>query len=152
MGVRPPATMPTKEEPGHMIRTSTIVIVMLLSPLLRAQEKGQADCVVKSASSWGKPCDKCEAYTEGYKRDSRGVYQVELQNTCTETIEVKVAMQEANGRWRTFPIKMLASGETMHAFACNGSGKYLYWVRKLNDTEVILPSDHEILVEYRDRR
>lgn len=143
--------MDLRHRPMRVMRAMGFGMLVALAPVLHAQG-GQADCLVKSASSWGKPCDKCEAYTEGYKRDSRGVYQIELQNTCTETIEVKVAVQESNGRWRTFPIKMLASGESMYAFACNGSGKYLYWVRKLNDTEVILPSDHEILVEYRDRR
>ncbi|MFT3885710.1 MAG: hypothetical protein QM724_09840 [Flavobacteriales bacterium] len=116
-----------------------------------AQDRNYSDCVVKANSSWGKPCEKCEAYTEGYKRDFRGVYQVELQNTCSEAVEVKVAMQEAPGTWRTFPAKMLGAGQSMTAFACNGTGKYLYWVRRLNDTEIALPSDAEILTEYRGR-
>ena len=135
-----------------MNRTLPLTLGALLLLPAAAQDQNYADCLTKSASSWGKPCDKCEAYTEVYKRDYRGVYQIELKNTCSETIEVKVAMQEANWRWRTFPIKALAAGEVMSAFACNGTGKYLYWVRRLNDTEILLPSDHEILVEYRDRR
>lgn len=117
-----------------------------------AQDQNYADCVTKAKSNWGQPCEKCEAYTESYKRDYRGVYQIELKNTCNEDVELKVAMQESNGRWRTFPVKALAAGETMTAFACNGTGKYLYWVRRLNDTEILLPSDQEILTEYRDRR
>jgi hypothetical protein len=39
----------------------------------------------------------------------------------------------------------------MTAFACQGTGKYLYWVRRLNDVETILPSDREILAEFRTR-
>ncbi len=117
-----------------------------------AQDQNYADCVVKASSSWGKTCPKCEAYTEVYKRDYSGVYQIELKNTCNEAVELKVAMQESNGSWRTFPIKALAAGESMTAYACSGTGKHLYWVRRLNDTEILLPSDQEILTEYHDRK
>jgi hypothetical protein len=134
-----------------MNRTLSILAAGLLAFASNAQDQSYADCVTKSNSSWGKPCAKCEAYTEVYKRDYSGVYQIELKNTCSEQIEVKVAMQEKNGKWRTFPIRALAAGETMMAFACNGTGKYLYWARRLQDTEIVLPSDHEILVEYRNR-
>lgn len=125
------------------------LLLVLLAHTAQAQDRNYNDCVVKASSSWGKPCEKCEAYTEGYKRDYRGVYQIELKNTCSETVELKVAMQEANGTWRTFPNKMLGAGQSMTAFACNGTGKYLYWVRRLNDTEIALPSDLEIVTEYR---
>ncbi len=136
-----------------MIRLSILSIpVLLFSVATSAQDQNYADCVAKTRSNWGQPCEKCETYTESYKRDYSGVYQVELKNTCNEAVELKVAMQESNGRWRTFPIKALAGGESMTAFACNGTGKYLYWVRRLNDTEILLPSDQEILTEYRDRR
>jgi hypothetical protein len=60
-------------------------------------------------------------------------------------------MQEKDGTWRTFPVRALAPDETLDAFACRGSGKYLYWVRKADDTEIVLPSDQEILTEYRSR-
>lgn len=135
-----------------MTRTTIILALLLLPCTMPAQDRNYADCLVKSASNWGKPCEKCESYTDSYKRDYRGVYQIELKNTCNDAVEVKVAMQEANGRWRTFPIKALGAGETLSAFACNGTGKYLYWVRRLNDSEILLPSDQEILVEYKDRR
>ncbi len=133
-------------------RPITLALSLIGTMVSLAQDQNYADCVAKSQSSWGRPCDKCEAYTESYKRDYRGVYQIELKNTCGDAVELKVAMQEGNGRWRTFPVKALAPGENMTAFACNGTGKYLYWVRRLNDTEILLPSDQEILTEYRDRR
>ena len=136
-----------------MIRAISVLLFTVCPALgMLAQDQNYADCVAKAQSNWGQPCEKCEAYKDSYKRDYSGVYQIELKNTCNEAIELKVAMQESNGRWRTFPIKPLAAGETMTAFACNGTGKYLYWVRRLNDTEILLPSDHEILTEYRDRR
>jgi hypothetical protein len=115
------------------------------------QDQDAADCVVKTSSRWGATCEKCEMYKDLYKRDYSGTYQIELTNTCSEAVEVKVAVQEKNGVWRTFPVKMLKPTEKMQAFACQGSGKYLYWVRRLNDTEIVLPSDQEILTEYRGR-
>jgi hypothetical protein len=134
-----------------MMRNILLPCLLTLSVLVNAQDQSYADCVVKINSTWGKQCDKCEAYKDGYKRDYSGVYQLELKNSCSETVEVKVATQEKNGTWRTFPVKALTTGETMTAFACQGTGKYMYWVRKLNDTEVVIPSDQEILVEYRGR-
>jgi hypothetical protein len=115
-----------------------------------AQDQSYSDCVVKVNSAWGEVCEKCEAY-KGYRRDYSGTFRIDLKNACNDIVEVKVAVQEASGTWRTFPIRTLAAGQTTTAFACNGTGKYLYWVRRLNDTEIILPSDQEILTEYRDR-
>lgn len=133
------------------MRTIVSTLFLSFSLALAAQDRNYDECVVKSSSSWGKACEKCELYKEGYKRDHSGTYQVELTNNCTETVEVKVAMQEANGTWRTFPIKALAANERMSAFACQGTGKYMYWVRRLNDTEVVMPSDREIITELRER-
>ncbi|MEO8590537.1 MAG: hypothetical protein ABI432_14265 [Flavobacteriales bacterium] len=130
-------------------KTILLILMLLLAFWAGAQDQSFTDCLVKTASRWGAPCEKCEAYKEGFKRDYSGTYQIELKNACKEMIEVKVAVQEKNGTWRTFPVKALGAEETMSAFACQGTGKYLYWVRRVNDTEIILPSDAEILTEYR---
>ncbi|TXI80775.1 MAG: hypothetical protein E6Q44_06005 [Flavobacteriales bacterium] len=132
-------------------KTLLLVLLLLAAFVAGAQDQSYADCLVKTASRWGAPCDKCEFYKETYKRDYSGTYQVDLQNACSEMIEVKVAVQENNGIWRTFPIKALGPKESMTAFACQGTGKYMYWVRRVNDTEITLPSDQEILTEYRSR-
>ena len=115
-----------------------------------AQDQTYADCLVKASSSWGQPCAKCEDY-KGYQRDYSGVYQVELKNACTEMMEVKLAMEEENGNWRTFPVKTIQGGESMTGFACHGTGKYLFWARRMNDTEIILPTDGEIVSTYREK-
>ena len=131
--------------------TRNILFVLLTLGLwanVDAQDQNYSDCLVKTGSSWGKPCEKCETY-KGFKRDYSGVYQVDLRNVCGEMMEVKVAMEEADGNWRTFPVKTLEGGKSMTAFACSGTGKYLYWVRRVNDTEIILPSDQEIVQAYR---
>jgi len=132
-------------------RTLLLIVLLLAAIWVGAQDQSYADCLTKTASKWGAPCTKCENYKENYKRDFSGTYQIDLQNICSDMIEVKVAMQERNGNWRTFPVKALAPNEVMNAFACQGTGKYMYWVRKVNDNEILLPSDREILTEYRSR-
>ncbi|HOZ40945.1 MAG: hypothetical protein IPN62_01695 [Flavobacteriales bacterium] len=130
-----------------------LVLIALINIAYFADAQGQnyTECLVKTSSKWGAPCDKCENYKDGYKRDFSGTYQVELKNSCSELIEVKVAMQEKNGQWRTFPLKAIAPNEHLNAFACTGTGKYMYWVRRVNDTEIVIPTDQEIITEYRNR-
>ncbi|MBL7952330.1 MAG: hypothetical protein JNM62_11500 [Flavobacteriales bacterium] len=132
-------------------KTLILIVLLLVAFWAGAQDQSYADCLTKVTSKWGAPCEKCQAYKENFKRDHSATYQIDLQNACSDMIEVKVAMQEKNGTWRTFPIKALAPKEIMNAFACQGTGKYMYWVRRVNDTEILLPSDQEILTEYRPR-
>lgn len=136
-----------------MQMTRTLIITALSSLLwisAKAQDQSYADCLSKVSSSWGQPCEKCEIYT-GYKRDYSTVYQVQFRNICGEMLEVKVAMEESNGMWRTFPVKALAAGDTMSTYACRGTGKYMYWARRVNDTEIILPTDGQIASAYPGR-
>lgn len=130
-------------------RLALLFALLLLAFWAGAQDS--ADCLMKVGSRWGAPCDKCEFYTEDLKRDHSGTYQLQMRNICNEIVEVKIAVQEERGEWRTFPIKALAPGETIDAYACKGTGKYVYWVRRVNDTEIVLPSDREIISEYRGR-
>lgn len=134
-----------------MTRNLTLIALLSLGLAAHAQDQSYADCLVKTASRWGAPCEHCFNYTDGYKRDFSGTYQLDLRNACSDLIEVKVAVQEKNGTWRTFPVKALGPSETMSAYACEGSGKYMYWVRRANDSEIVLPSDREIITEYRGR-
>ncbi len=127
-----------------------VLLVTLITMQTQAQDQSSADCLVKASSSWGKPCAKCEDYN-GFKRDYSGVYQVDLKNVCGDMMEVKVALQEDNGTWRTFPVKALEGGASMTVFACHGTGKYLYWARRINDTEIILPNDREIVSAYQGK-
>jgi len=132
-------------------KTLLLVLAILMAFWAGAQDQSFADCVMKTTSRWGAPCEKCEVYKDGYKRDFSGTYSVDLKNSCKEMIELKVAVQEKNGTWRIFPVKALSPDEVMNVFACQGTGKYLYWARRVNDTEIVLPSDHEIITEYRSR-
>lgn len=132
----------------NMKKTILLIILILAAFWASAQDKNYADCLEKTSSKWGAVCEKCEYYNEGYKRDYSGTFQLEMKNTCSEMVEVKIAMEEDNGTWRTFPVKALEPQESIMAFACRGSGKYLYWVRRVDDTEIILPSDREIVAAY----
>lgn len=135
----------------QMIRTVLVsAFAALLGLSLAAQDQTYADCLVKAASSWGQPCEKCEIYT-GYKRDYSSVYQVQFRNICDEILEVKVALEESNGTWRSFPVKALAAGDTLSAYACRGTGKYMYWARRATDTEIVLPTDGQIASAYQGR-
>ncbi len=124
--------------------------MFMLAGNVFAQDRNYSDCVVKESAKWGEVCEKCEYYKEAYKRSYEETFVLTLKNVCPESVEVKIAMQEKNGKWRTFPVKVVAQNETIDAYACKGSGKYLYWVRRLDDAEVILPTDSEILSEYKD--
>jgi len=134
-----------------MTRNLTLIAALTLTLSAAAQDQSYADCLVKTQSRWGAPCENCFNYTEGYKRDFSGTYQLDLRNSCRDLIEVKVAVQEKNGTWRTFPVRALGPEESMSAYACEGSGKYLYWVRRANDTEIVLPSDRDIITAYRGK-
>lgn len=132
-------------------RLFLLIAMVLIAFWAGAQDGDRADCLVKVSSKWGAVCERCEYYTDGYKRDYSGTFRIEMRNTCRDIVEVKVAMQEKDGNWRTFPVRALGPEESLDAFACKGSGKYLYWVRKADDTEIVLPSDQEILTEYRGK-
>jgi hypothetical protein len=133
------------------IKTLPAISAILFAQLISAQDLSYGDCITKSASRWGAVCEKCEVYKDGYKRDFSGTYTVDLKNSCGDMVEIKVAVQESNGTWRIFPVRALEPGESTTVFACQGTGKYLYWARRVNDTEIILPSDHEIAATYKER-
>ena len=132
----------------NMKKVILLIVLVLAAFWAGAQDTNYADCLVKTNTKWGAVCEKCEFYTEGYKRDYSGTLQIEMKNSCSVMVEVKMAVEEKNGSWRTFPIRVLEPQESLSAFACHGSGKYLYWVRRVDDTEIILPSDKEILTAY----
>lgn len=132
----------------------TLLLLLSTALLLEntvAQDRDRSDCVVKTASSWGQACEPCQYYTADLKRDHSGAFSVELRNTCNDLLEVKVAMQEQGGTWRIFPTRVLAGDESLKAFACKGTGKYMYWARRVNDTELVIPTDQQILSENRGR-
>jgi hypothetical protein len=98
------------------------------------------ECLKKSSSEWGSNCGACY--------NSSKSYRVNLKNVCTENIDVKVAVQEKTMRWRTFNQNNLAPGDSISAYACEGTGKYIFFTRKAGDKTIIFHTDDEVEKDY----
>ena len=95
-----------------------------------------SECLTKKSSVWGEKCSQCMNYNDSYR--------VNLINVCKDTIDVKVAVQENTKRWRTFLRSNLAPSDSVSAYACIGTGKYIYWAKKAGDKAVSFPTDEVI--------
>lgn len=113
------------------------------TPDLKSQEDLSA-CLQKSSSVWGSVCGSCYSYSRSYR--------VNLKNTCNETLDVKVAVQEKSMRWRTYNQLNMAPGDTLSAYACEGTGKYMFWAKRSGDNTILFPSDQEIDNEFSKAR
>jgi hypothetical protein len=131
-------------------RLLLLIVLLLLAFWAGAQDADRNDCVVKASSSWGTDQGDCEIF-DGFRRDNSGSFRVSLRNSCRDIMEVKIAVQESSGTWRIFPVKALVPGEECSAHACRGTGRYLYWTKRASDAGTVLPSDRDILTEYRSR-
>lgn len=115
-------------------------------------DRDYTECVIKVDSKWGEPCEKCEFYV-GNKRDFSETYTIYLKNECDEKIDVKCCVQEKekNTAWRCFYRPSLAPNDTMVAYSCKSlKGKYLKWVRKAGDNEIVFPTDEEVKEEFKE--
>ncbi len=98
------------------------------------------ECLKKSSSEWGSNCGACY--------NSSKSFRVNLKNVCQENIDVKVAVQEKTMRWRTFNQNNLAPGDSISAYACEGTGKYIFFTRKAGDKTIVFPADDEVEKDY----
>lgn len=127
------------------------LFIGLSSFLYLSQDDGNfAHFIVKSKSEWGTKCEKCVEY-DGWKRNFDDTYKVWMTNTGEEKMDVKCCVQEADKTWRCFFMNSMAPNkDTLIAYACKGTGKYLRWAKKEGDTGIIFPSDTEINEEFKD--
>jgi hypothetical protein len=116
----------------------TVLGAMFFSLLLLIAQGGEDvnQCVVKYKSEWGKPCSNCNDYSKSYR--------VYFRNECYKKLDVKVAAQELDKRWKTYTVLGLEPNDTIVAYACKGTGKYMIWPKKTGDTSIDLPSDEQI--------
>ncbi|MEP7264545.1 MAG: hypothetical protein ABI772_08605 [Bacteroidota bacterium] len=116
----------------------TVLAAMIFSLLLLIAQGGEDvnQCVVKYKSEWGKPCTNCTDYSKSYRAYFR--------NECYTKLDVKVAAQENDLRWKTYTILGMGPQDTIVAYACKGTGKYMIWPKKSGDTSIELPSDDQI--------
>ena len=99
-----------------------------------------ARCLQKSSFQWGSNCSACYNSTKSYR--------INLKNVCTGKIDVKVAVQERTNRWRTFNLNNMAPGDTISGYACEGTGKYVFWARVAGDNTIVFPTDEEISKDF----
>jgi hypothetical protein len=116
----------------------TLVIMLTGIAALHAQsrEKDYSDCLIKVHSAWSTVCGQCTSV--------ENTYRIYLKNNCSETVESKVCVREKSNRWRIFHFRTIAPGDSVSAYACEGTGKYMHLTRKAGDMKVLLPDDHEI--------
>lgn len=106
------------------------------------QQKSYSDCIVKYRSAWGEDCAQCASW-----KDSYVVY---LKNTCDESIDVMICVQESTRKWKRFQHAAMAPGDSLRAYACAGTGKYLAWARKAGDESVVFPTLEQVNEQYTD--
>jgi hypothetical protein len=104
------------------------------------QEYG--DCVEKYRSNWGEDCSQCTNWNDSYV--------IHLRNTCTESLDVMVCVQESDKTWRRFQHSGMAPKDSLRAYACVGTGKYLSWARKAGDASITFPTMEEVNKKYKD--
>ena len=106
------------------------------------QQMSYSDCIVKYRFAWGEDCSQCATW-----KDSYVAY---LKNTCDQPIDVMICVQESNKEWKRFQHKMMASGDSLRAYACEGTGKYLAWARRAGDESVAFPTIDQVNKQYTD--
>lgn len=127
----------------HLLITSFISFLFLLNPIAKDEyfpTQENTECLSKSSSEWGTYGVAC------HKSDNS--YRINLKNSCTVNIDAKVAVQEKTNRWRTFNRNNLAPGDSISGYACEGTGKYVFWTKTAGDKTVVFPTDEEIQLEF----
>lgn len=125
---------------SHVINRATSKEVVNEIYLNDHPQKDWNSCVIKENSSWG---GRCLSY--GYSED---MYNVNLVNKCSEKVDLMCCVQRTNGQWRCFYRMDMSSSDTLSAYACKGTGKYLKWVRKAGEVEVKFPSQDQVNQQY----
>ena len=98
------------------------------------------ECLEKDNSQWGTNCSDCI--------DSRDTYRVCVKNICLENIDVMICVQERSLNWRCYTRFELEFQDTLFGYACKGSGRYLYWVKKAGDAQISFPTLEEVNANY----
>jgi hypothetical protein len=117
-----------------------LFLTVQVSTLAQSNEMNYTDCVEKYRSAWGEDCSQCATYNDSYV--------VYLKNTCEQEIDVMVCVQEDTDDWKRFQHTSMAVGDSLRAYACVGTGKYLAWARRAGDESVVFPSIEQVNADY----
>ena len=115
-------------------------LVVQLSAFAQLDDMSYTDCIEKYRSVWGEGCSQCPNYNDSYV--------VYLKNTCEQAIDVMICVQEDSKDWKRYQHTSMASGDSLRAYACVGTGKYLSWARRAGDESVVFPSIDEVNTDY----
>ncbi|MBN8703934.1 MAG: hypothetical protein J0M08_12775 [Bacteroidetes bacterium] len=124
------------------IVTLLIIAVLYSFKNISVEDINFADCLKKYNSKWGEPCADCKTWKDSYT--------VKLRNECNEKIDVQICVQEKNKTWKKFMFTAMPPKDTMTAYACEGTGKYLKWAKKTGDNSYQFPSLDEVNKEYKE--
>ncbi len=105
-----------------------------------ADEQDWNQCVQKVESEWGGSC-----LNYGFSEEKYTVY---LVNSCDNVVDLMSCVQRTNERWSCFYRIDMKKNDTLHAYACQGSGKYLKWVRKAGDVTTKFPTRDQVNEQY----
>lgn len=135
------------------MRTLFFVLIAPLSIILTlygfrsvsqdAMPEDLTNCIVKHRSEWGTQCHNC-GELKGYKMSFDDTYKVFMGNGCDQKLDVKICVQEIDKTWKCFHFEAMTKKDTMVAWACKGTGKYLKWAKKAGDKELVFPTDAEV--------
>lgn len=104
------------------------------------QDERWNDCFTKYRSNWGEACSSCPSKTDTYK--------VYLRNNCSVTVDAVVCVQENTKRWKYYSYKKVGPNDSVSAYACVGTGKFLRYVKPSDNTEIILPTADQVNEQY----
>jgi hypothetical protein len=120
----------------------SIISIISLSFIIGQEEINWNSCMKKYNSNWGKACPDCI-----YNED---IFHVYMRNVSQETVDVLIAVQEKNKTWRCSYNEKINPNDTIEGFACKGTGKYLFWVRKAGDRELEFPTCEQVNTQYKE--
>ena len=100
------------------------------------------ECLEDLNAKWGTNCNNC--------MDSKDTYRVSYKNVCLEDIDVMICVQEKYLNWRCYTRFGLESQDTIFGYACKGSGRHLYWVKKAGNNQISFPTLEEVNEKYDD--
>ena len=127
------------DRPLHPLHPAPVMAV--------ANDQDFNECISKVGSEWGSKIGKCAEY-DGYKAKYDDTYRVDLKNTCTETLDVQICVQEEDKSWNCKTLTSIAPNVEFSHYACKGVGKYLRWTRVAGDESIFFPSTDQVNEQY----
>jgi hypothetical protein len=112
-----------------------LITILLFNSSFTDKYNDEENCLKKLKGEWGKG--------QGCTNRSKS-YKVSFLNNCTDTLDIKLAVQERSLRWKTFKYFKVPPGDTISGYSCDATGKYISWKKTTDDASIVFPTDEEI--------